>query len=467
MAKKSKDKDIIEDAVEETVEELTDGKDVEDAETVEDAPEAEADDVTDAEDASAEEAEDASFEDAVEAADEAVEDATAEVQEEPEVSEPDEEPAAQQVADEEHGGSLASKVLTWLVLLLAGGGIALWGAPKVAPQLPDGLGPVKSWLLPGESAARKDIAALREDLETRLAALPEPVSAEDVSGQIGDATEAVSADMSAQMAELQKTLSETAGVDTEARISSIETQIAGLASQLTGLTDALAGAEAQGLDPETAAQIAGFSSTVEGLKAEIAKLAENDGALRQQLANVAQQAEARVEAAETQKDNAALRAALSQMSGAVSTGAPFGDALGVIAGEGGEAAPEVLVAKAETGVVTLAVLRDRFPDAAKTAIQASIKSEAGGSVAGRLGAFLESQVATRSLEPQEGDSADAVLSRAEAALRQDDLAGALQELDGLPEPAAQAMSGWLDDARARVAALKALDELNATALGTN
>ena len=86
---------------------------------------------------------------------------------------------------------------------------------------------------------------------------------------------------------------------------------------------------------------------------------------------------------------------------------------------------------------------------------------------GRLTSFVEAQVQTRSLTPQEGDSTDAVLSRAEAALKDTDLDTALSELQGLPEAARTAMGAWLTDAEARQAALAAYKTLRPTAVTTN
>ena len=74
-------------------------------------------------------------------------------------------------ADEEEAGwSLPARVLTALVLLLAGAGLGLWAAPKLAPMLPSGMKPVADWLTPGSGAAEAEaeIAALRTDLDQGL-----------------------------------------------------------------------------------------------------------------------------------------------------------------------------------------------------------------------------------------------------------------------------------------------------------
>jgi len=73
--------------------------------------------------------------------------------------------------------------------------------------------------------------------------------------------------------------------------------------------------------------------------------------------------------------------------------------------------------------------------------------------------FLRSQTGARSLAPRDGDDTDAVLSRAEAALRQGDLATTLTELDALTGDPAAAMAAWRAQAETRMAALAALTVL--------
>jgi hypothetical protein len=68
--------------------------------------------------------------------------------------------------------------------------------------------------------------------------------------------------------------------------------------------------------------------------------------------------------------------------------------------------------------------------------------------------------------PREGSDPDAVLSRAQAAVRAGDLGAALTEMESLPEAARTAMQDWLDAASARKAAQDAADEL-ADSLNSN
>ncbi|MFO1142800.1 MAG: hypothetical protein U1E59_10470 [Amaricoccus sp.] len=171
--------------------------------------------------------------------------------------------------------------------------------------------------------------------------------------------------------------------------------------------------------------------------------------------------------ANTALSAAAAQAAVAQIHAAVEGGQPFAAAVKELGGASGVTVPEALSATAEAGVPTLAALRASFPDAAHDAIRASIEAKAGDGILARSRAFLEAQIATRSLTPREGSDVDAVLSRMEDQLRQGNLAGVLDEAGKLPPDAAAAMSGWLDAARARNAAVEGMATLDATLPGTN
>jgi len=111
------------------------------------------------------------------------------------------------------------------------------------------------------------------------------------------------------------------------------------------------------------------------------------------------------------------------------------------------------------GLVTMAALRATFPVAAREALATQPQPE-DASLGERVAGFLLAQTGARSLAPREGGDADAVLSRAEAALRQGDLDTALDELTELVGTPATAMAEWISQARTRQAALAALASLN-------
>ncbi|MEZ5983836.1 MAG: hypothetical protein R3C54_16160 [Parvularculaceae bacterium] len=74
-------------------------------------------------------------------------------------------------------------------------------------------------------------------------------------------------------------------------------------------------------------------------------------------------------------------------------------------------------------------------------------------------------MSVRPAHPQEGASTGAVISRAEARLAADDLAGTVSELQGLEGAALETIGPWLDDAKARAGADAALAALSGSLAG--
>lgn len=136
----------------------------------------------------------------------------------------------------------------------------------------------------------------------------------------------------------------------------------------------------------------------------------------------------------------------------------------IAAAESGEAAPGALadlpdapadLAPLAQGIATLPGLQQSFAPAAREALRAA-PPPADAPLGSLVTDFLRSQTGARSLVPREGADTDAVLSRAEAALRRGDLAAALAEIDTLPEGPAQAMARWRNAAAERLSVLAAL-----------
>ena len=375
---------------------------------------------------------------------------------------------------ERHHTSLAARALTGLILLLVGGGIALWGAPKVAPHLPNGLGPVKTFLLPGESLSQRQVAELRDEVNTRFDTLDVELDEVRVGEIAADTVATAQADLTERITALSDQVAAADSADIEARLAQLETRVEGLSSQLEGLT----GLDLEGLTEEQSAAISGFAAAVEGLRGEISGLAAAQGGISQRIDEVEvsvnrklQEAEDEVAAvtqqAEQTQSATLIRAALSTIESALSSGEPYEATLAELGTEASIDMPPTLAATAATGVATLGTLRTSFADAAHAAIKADLRAGEDGGVAARLAAFVGSQVASRSLTPQEGDSTDAVLSRAEDALRRDNLAASVEELAALSTEAREAMAGWISRAEARVAAISAFTELKASLSAQN
>ncbi|SLN62921.1 hypothetical protein ROA7450_03279 [Roseovarius albus] len=156
---------------------------------------------------------------------------------------------------------------------------------------------------------------------------------------------------------------------------------------------------------------------------------------------------------------AAQRAALGQIQIAMDTGAAFSTPVSELSAAG-VAVPKDLSQFSGDGVKSLAELQESFPELAREALRIARSTAGEDNGSKGVGALLRSALGARSLEPQEGDSADAVLSRAEAALREERLHDVLSELQALPEPALVILTDWSGDVAQRLAAISALQTLN-------
>lgn len=397
------------------------------------------------------------------------------------VAEPPETHEHEEIEHEE-GRSFAARALTFLLVLIAGAIIGIWGAPKLAPLLPSGLAPLADWLSPRDEAAEARMATLESrldgevgDMRSQLAALPSP---DDTSARIDAATQAA-AQLSERIAALESTVG---GIDvgqTRQELDRLQAAADSQSAELASLKDQLSGATAASgqLSEDTIAQIDVYRAELDGVRADVGTLRDQVGQLSTSLDAVTARADREIESAqakvaeiqadaETRLSAAEVASEVSMIRAAIANGQPFAEPLQSLSEQSDIEIPEGITAAA-SGVPTMAALRDRFGNAAHAAIRASTFAGAGDGVLARSKAFLDAQIASRSLSPKEGAGTDAVLSRMEDRLRSDDLDGALAEADQLPSEAAAAMSGWLDDARLRAGAVDGLADFDAALTATN
>ena len=198
--------------------------------------------------------------------------------------------------------------------------------------------------------------------------------------------------------------------------------------------------------------IAAYERALADLQAEVE-------AQRTEVAQMAQEAVAAEENAEGKAQLAASRAALAEITSALDTGGTFSGAIGVLSSNGVEI-PDALAQAAESGIPTLSGLIEAFPDAARAALSEARSADTEGAEGlSRISTFFANQLGARSVAPKDGDGPDAVLSRAEAAVRSGDLGTALSELSAMPEIAQAALSDWQAGAQKRLEAKTAADAL--------
>jgi hypothetical protein len=249
----------------------------------------------------------------------------------------------------------------------------------------------------------------------------------------------------------------------EALRSDIVQRQASIEAQLQALAGRLVEVEKQPLTQNVSPQ------AIEAYESELAQL-------RSDLAEVAQSASAQIEhkktkAEELQKTTNAqtristITAALNAIRAAAKNGAGYQAALSDLIATTDLDLPKALQAHAKNGVSQLEDLQDKFTQAARAALKAIRLAEGPQTGENRLLAFLKAQFGVRSLEPQPGTSAEAVLSRAQAAVTDGDLKAALSELSALPLLGQDHLQDWIIAAQNRLAVQDALAELSATLSG--
>ncbi|MEO6299232.1 MAG: hypothetical protein ABIV25_06010 [Paracoccaceae bacterium] len=250
---------------------------------------------------------------------------------------------------------------------------------------------------------------------------------------------------------IESTLS-TPAVDTtnlDQRLTALEQRLTAIEALPSDGTSASPAAIAQ-LQSDIAALKSGGSNDAlqKASDAIDAKLADADT----KLAAITSRADATVK-------SAATHSAIRQIAAALDSGAPFGTALTDLADA---KLPPILIDNAKTGLPSQQSLIATFPDAARAALDTSLRADVGQGWTDRVSAFLRNQTGARSLTPHEGTDPDAILSRAEAALRAGDLGTVLTELASLPPEGQAAMADWTAQCTKRQDAILAVQSLSAS-----
>lgn len=165
--------------------------------------------------------------------------------------------------------------------------------------------------------------------------------------------------------------------------------------------------------------------------------------------------------------------AVAQLRAALRGSGPYQAALTALEaldGGGGDddevvaAALAVLTPHAAAGIDTRERLRDRFTALAEAILRAVV-TPPGGSWISRTLARLSGLVTVRRVGGGvAGNTAEAIVARAEARLETGDLAAAVGEVEALDGAAAEVAASWLAHARTRLAAEGALAALDARAI---
>jgi len=328
--------------------------------------------------------------------------------------------------------------------------------PAVVPEQRSGLFPM---LLGGFVAAGLGFGA-SQFLGNDAWPFSRGPSATDELKQVVEQQKARIATIQASVEELTNTVNNPVA---DPRIDDLVVTMEGTQEFVNKVSGRLEGLDARVGDLENR-PIPDIGATVDAVAAYERELAAMRAMFQEELARIeaAQNDAVQIEQSATiRAESAAARAAFARVKAAVETGAPLVSALDAVRDVGKEI-PLALSENAESGVLTLAQLQQEFPAAARAALSASINASVDTGAANRFTAFLRTQLGTRSLQPREGDDPDAILSRAEGALRGGEIKNALNELGGLAEPGKSEMADWIAAATTQQQAVAAVSALAKT-----
>lgn len=324
-------------------------------------------------------------------------------------------------------------------------------APQPTAPTSKGAGIIPSALIGGGIAALLGFAIAETDVLDPLLPWAEAEVSVEMVEQLTDDLKALNAkvdgiaipdlgDLEQAVAGLDASVDALGGL--EPALDDLNARVAALDERLTAL--------------EKAPLTEGVSeAAIAAYEAELAAAREEIQAQKTEIANMIGSAQDARASAEASARAALARTALAELRAALDAGAGYAGQIAVLR-DGGVEVPAALAASAATGVTTLAALQQDFPPVARAAL-ADLRAADPGD--GGLGSFLTRHLGARSVTPRDGDDPDAVLSRAEAALRGGDMAAALNELSALPPEAEPALAGWVDRARERADTLAAAEAL--------
>ena len=320
------------------------------------------------------------------------------------------------------------------------------------------------------TAARADLTARLDDLEKRLRALSSTVAERPAAPSAAPGAAAEST-VAPALAELRRKIEALEGRPAAAPAPAAEAtpttpaappppnaeqerEIAGLKLEVATLRNAL-----QTLD-----------RTVSGQGDQAKLLADAVDKARSEAGKARSEADAR--GVGQQKALAAANASAvigiaARLNAALESGLPFAGDLGLLApvAQGNAKLGEIIIALqpyARDGVASQTALSAAFPTVAKAALADDVADDSFGE---RLLAKLRNLVSLRRVGADvEGDTTEAKLARAEAALDAGDVGKAVALVKSLPPQTAKATAAWLARADAYLAAKRAIDQLAAEAV---
>ena len=326
--------------------------------------------------------------------------------------------------------------------LICGGIITLTFSTKISALLPSGMSPLARFLSPSEALAIERIQIYKLETDNRLNKI-ENIKHPNVDLKIKELRDEISNDI----AQISKELTEIDNSKIENRLSELEKKIT---NTLT-LVDELVFNSSKNVIINDSPLNKNYDLIIKKLRSEITFLSNQQNFLIEQF-NTLKNANLN-----TSKKNSKDLNDFDKIKEALNFGGPYKLALEEISKKEIQI-PKVLLDNSE-GVVTMNYLKTNFPTVAHASLKASLKQSDESGLGGKLLGFLKSQVTVRSLDAQEGNSINAILSRMQVALNNDDLSEVIRQSSDLNGAAKSEIKDWLSLAVKRQETIEAFSEM--------
>ena len=326
--------------------------------------------------------------------------------------------------------------------LICGGIITLSFSTKISALLPSGMAPLARFLSPSEALAIERIQIYKLETDNRLNKI-ENIKHPNVDLKIKELRDEISNDI----AQISKELTEIDNSKIENRLSELEKKIT---NTLT-LVDELVFNSSKNVIINDSPLNKNYDLIIKKLRSEITFLSNQQNFLIEQF-NTLKNANLN-----TPNNNSKDLNDFDKIKEALNFGGPYKLALEEISKKEIQI-PKVLLDNSE-GVVTMNYLKTNFPTVAHASLKASLKQTDESGLGGKLLGFLKSQVTVRSLDAQEGNSVNAILSRMQVALNNDDLSEVIRQSSDLNGAAKSEIKDWLSLAVKRQETVDAFSEM--------
>ena len=326
--------------------------------------------------------------------------------------------------------------------LICGGIITLSFSTKISALLPSGMAPLARFLSPSEALAIERIQIYKLETDNRLNKI-ENIKHPNVDLKIKELRDEISNDI----AQISKELTEIDNSKIENRLSELEKKIT---NTLT-LVDELVFNSSKNVIINDSPLNKNYDLIIKKLRSEITFLSNQQNLLIEQFNTL------KTANLNTFKKNSKDLNDFDKIKEALNFGGPYKLALEEISKKEIQI-PKVLLDNSE-GVVTMNYLKTNFPTVAHASLKASLKQSDETGLGGKLLGFLKSQVTVRSLDAQEGNSVNAILSRMQVALNNDDLSEVIRQSSDLNGAAKSEIKDWLSLAVKRQETIEAFSEM--------